>query len=176
MINGCPQLETGPDAGPLQEGSPLSHSGEKEQRSSSGLRLPIITQFEVFCCSSRVQACSIIPFRALLADGACSPSAHWRTQHKSCCLLWCPTLLTDVPLHQPPAPLAHHVAAPAVLAVTPLHHLLHVSVVATATAQQVAAIAARRRLVALPAKGGRTGQSEAALPPTHSASAHLGGS
>ena len=61
-------------------------------------------------------------------------------------------LFTDVSLHLPPTLLAHHVAAPVILAVTPLHHLLRVGVVPAAAAHQVATVAAHGGLVALPVK------------------------
>lgn len=56
----------------------------------------------------------------------------------------------DVSLHDPLALLAGDVAAPVVLAVAALHQLLHVRVVATAAAHQVAAVTADRGFVALP--------------------------
>ena len=62
----------------------------------------------------------------------------------------------DISLHNPLALLAGDVAAPVVLAVAALHQLLCVGVVATAAAHQVAAVAARRGLVALPASAPRS--------------------
>lgn len=73
-------------------------------------------------------------------------------------------LFTDVSLHLPPTLLAHHIATPVIFTVTPLHHLLHVGVVATATAHKVATVAAHGGLVALPAKGGCTSGSWGSIP------------
>lgn len=67
--------------------------------------------------------------------------------------------LADVSLHSPLALLAGDVAAPVVLAVTTLHQLLRVGVVATATAHQVTAVAATGRFVAL-SENGRGGEKE----------------
>lgn len=58
----------------------------------------------------------------------------------------------DVPLQRALTLLAGDVAAPVVLAVAALHHCLRVGVVSTIAAHHVAAVAARRRLVALSAK------------------------
>lgn len=90
---------------------------------------------------------------ASLAVGAQSPAVPRGTPAGALPRAATPrALFADVSLHQPPAPLAHHVAAPVVLAVTPLHHLLRVGVVAAAAAHQVAALAAQGALVALPAE------------------------
>lgn len=60
--------------------------------------------------------------------------------------------LAHVSLDSPLALFTGHVAAPVVLAVAPLHHFVHVGVVASAAAHQVTAVAPVGGLVALPAR------------------------
>lgn len=95
------------------------------------------------------------PHRVAIAHGI-PCSWRWISSHARCksppACPEPPALFTDVSLHLPPTLLAHHIAAPVVLAVTSLHHLLRVGVVATAAAHQVAAVAAHGGLVALPVK------------------------
>ena len=67
-------------------------------------------------------------------------------------------LFADVSLHYPFTLLAGDVAAPVVLAVAALHQFLGVGVVAPPTAHQVTAVAAHRRLVALPGSRGERGR------------------
>lgn len=55
-----------------------------------------------------------------------------------------------VSFNSPLAFFTGHVAAPVVFAVAPLHHFVHVRVVASATAHQIAAVAAVGGFVALP--------------------------
>lgn len=62
--------------------------------------------------------------------------------------------LADVALHCAFTPAAGDVAAPVVLAMTPLHHAVRVGVVAAPTAHEVAAVTAVGGFVALP--GGRS--------------------
>lgn len=61
--------------------------------------------------------------------------------------------LADVALHCAFTPAAGDVAAPVVLAVTPLHHAVRVGVVAAPTAHEVAAVTAVGGFVALPGGG-----------------------
>lgn len=63
MINGLsPAGDGGLDTlDQLQEGSPLSCSGEVEQRLASGLRLPGVSQSEVFHGNAGAQASRIPP-------------------------------------------------------------------------------------------------------------------
>lgn len=60
--------------------------------------------------------------------------------------------LAHVSLDSPLALFAGHVAAPVIFAVATLHHFVHVGVVASATAHQVAAVAPIGSLVALSAR------------------------
>lgn len=142
----------------LQEGSPLSCSGEMEQRSDPSLQLPGISQFEVFHGNARVQASRIAPFLPVAQSIPCgwhlvSSCAPEDTSAGVLPPAVTPlALFTDISLHLPPTLLAHHVAAPVILAVASLHHLLRVGVVAAATAHQVATVAAHGGLVALPVK------------------------
>lgn len=61
--------------------------------------------------------------------------------------------LADVALHGAFTPAAGDVAAPVVLAVTPLHHAVRVGVIAAPTAHEVAAVTAVGGFVALPGGG-----------------------
>lgn len=56
----------------------------------------------------------------------------------------------DVSLDSPLTLFTGDIAAPVVFAVAPLHHFVHVGVVASAAAHQVTAVAAIGGLVALP--------------------------
>lgn len=59
----------------------------------------------------------------------------------------------DVSLDSPLTLFTGDIAAPVVFAVAPLHHFVHVGVVASAAAHQVTAVAAIGGLVALPVLG-----------------------
>lgn len=61
--------------------------------------------------------------------------------------------LADVALHGAFTPAAGDVAAPVVLAVTPLHHAVRIGVIAAPTAHEVAAVTAVGGFVALPGGG-----------------------
>lgn len=60
------------------------------------------------------------------------------------------TLFTHVSLQRPFALPAGDIATPVIPAVTPLHRLLHVRIISSAAAHQMAAVTAVRCLVALP--------------------------